>query len=77
MALALHDSINNEDDDEEGCAIVPTKHDAVSDLASFVKVLQKRVIKDCHLYLTMGRGISVNHLLQIIDCSMKTTIALI
>ena len=27
------------------CAIVPTPHDAVSDLASVVKVLQKRVIR--------------------------------
>ena len=49
------------------CAIVPTPHDAVSDLASVVKVLQNKVIKDCHLYLTMGRGISVNRLVQIID----------
>ena len=49
------------------CAIVPTPHDAVYDLASVVKVLQKKVIKDCHLYLTMGRGISVNRLVQIIN----------
>ena len=52
-------------------------HMMPSDLASVVKVLQKKVIKDCHLYLTMGREISVNCLVQIIDCSMKTTIALI
>ena len=49
------------------CAIVPTPHDAESDLASVVKVLQKKVIKDCHLYLTMERGISINRLVQIID----------
>ena len=44
MALALHKSVNSEDDDEEDlCAMVPTPHDAGSDPASVVKVLQKKV----------------------------------
>ena len=53
------------------CAIVPTPHDAVSDLASVVKVLQKKAIKDCHLYLTMGRGIILNRLVQLWQCGRK------
>ena len=55
------------------CAIVPTPHDAVSDLAAVVKDLQKKVIKDCHLYLTMGRGISLNRLVQLWQCERKKT----
>ena len=31
------------------CAIVTTPHDVMSDLASVVKDLQKKVIKDSHL----------------------------
>ena len=54
------------------CAIVPTPHDAVSHPASTVKVLQKKVIKDCHLYFTMGRGISLRRLVQLWQCEQKT-----
>lgn len=59
MSLALHKSVNSEDDDEgDLCAMVPTPHDAwsdpaVPDPASVVKVLQKKVIEDYHLFLTM------------------------
>ena len=59
MSLALHKSVNSEDDDEgDLCAMVPTPHDAwsdpaVSDPASVVKVLQKKVIEDYHLFLTI------------------------
>ena len=53
------------------CAIVPTPHDAVSHPALIVKVLQKKVIKDCHLYLTMGRGISLQRLVQLWQCEWK------
>ena len=61
MALALHKGINNEDDEEEDlCAMAPTPHDAWSDPASVVKFLQNNVIDDCHLFLTMRRGISLN-----------------
>ena len=50
MALALHNSINNDDDDGEAlCAVVPAPCDAVTDPASVEKVLQK-VIEDCHLF---------------------------
>lgn len=54
MSLALHKSVNSEDDDEEDlCAMVPTPHDAWSDPASVVKVLQKKVIEDYNLFLTI------------------------
>ena len=46
-------------------------HMMLSDLASVVKDLQKKVIKDCHLYLTMGRGISLNRLVQLWHCEQK------
>ena len=66
MALALHNSINNDDDNGEAlCAVVPAACDAVTDPASVVKVLQKKVIEDCHLFLTTRRGISLNRVVQL------------
>ena len=71
IALALHKSINNEDDGEEDlCATVPTPHDAgsepaVSDLASVVQFLQNNLIDDCHLFLAMRRGTSLNWVVQV------------
>ena len=66
MALALHNSINNYDDDDEAlCVVVPAPRDAVTDPASVVKVLQKKVIEDCHLFLTTRRIISLNRVVQL------------
>ena len=45
MAMALHKSVNSEDDDEEDlCAMVPTPQDAGSDPASVVKVLDPKKV---------------------------------
>ena len=77
VALALHKSINNEDDEEgDLCAMVPTPNDAgsypaVSDPASVVKFLQNNVIDDCHLFLTMRREIILSWVVQLWQRELK------
>ena len=80
MALALHKSINNEDD-EEGhlCPIVPTPNDAgsypaVSDPTSVVKCLQNNVIDDCHLFFTMRREIILSWVMQLWQRELKKSL---
>ena len=77
MALALHKSINNEDDEEgDLCPMVPTPNDAgsypaVSDPTSVVKCLQNNVIDDCHLFLTMRREIILSWVVQLWQRELK------
>ena len=74
MALALHNSINNDngDDHEDICDVVPAPCAAVTDPASVVKVLQEKVVEDCHLFLTTRRGISLNRVIHLWQRERKT-----
>ena len=80
MALALHKSINNEDDEEgDLCPTVPTPNDAgsypaASDPTSVVKCLQNNVIDDCHLFFTMRREVILSWVMQLWQRELKKSL---